>query len=157
QGRSEFLGVADSRSRRRRDSGVGILRNAAEFAPGAFLLRQERRHAGRSHGAPMPTVSETALRVSIVQGATRWHDLEGNRNYYGALVAPLKGQSDLIILPETFTSGFSNEAIHQAETMDGPTVAWLREQARALDAAITGSAQLRVGDGAAAKVFNRLL
>jgi predicted amidohydrolase len=93
-----------------------------------------------------------ALKVSLVQGATRWHDPAGNRDYYGALMAPLKG-SDLIVLPETFTSGFSNEAIHNAETMDGPTVAWLREQAHALDAAVTGSVQLRV-EG---KVYNRLL
>jgi predicted amidohydrolase len=93
------------------------------------------------------------LRISLVQGATRWHDLAGNRDYYGALVAPLAGQSDLVVLPETFTSGFSNEAIHQAETMDGETVAWLRAQAQALDAAITGSVQLRDG----AKVYNRLL
>ena len=46
------------------------------------------------------------------------------------LVAPLSGATDLILLPETFTSGFSNEAIHNAETMDGPTGAWLRAQAR---------------------------
>ncbi len=93
------------------------------------------------------------LRVSLVQGATRWHDPAGNRDYYGALIAPLAGQSDLVVLPETFTSGFSNEAIHNAEGMDGPTVAWLREQAKSLNAAVTGSVQLRVGDG----VFNRLL
>ena len=93
------------------------------------------------------------LRVSIIQGATRWHDPAGNRDYYGGLIAPLAGRTDLVVLPETFTSGFSNEAIHNAETMDGPTVAWLRERARALDAAITGSVQLRVGEG----VFNRLL
>ena len=98
-----------------------------------------------------------ALRISLVQGATRWHDPAGNRDYYGALIAPLRGRSDLVLLPETFTSGFSNEAIHNAETMDGPSVAWLREQARALDAAVTGSVQLRTGDGAAAKVYNRLL
>ena len=98
-----------------------------------------------------------SLRVSLVQGATRWHDLAGNRDYYGALIAPLKGRSDLIVLPETFTSGFSNEAIHHAETMDGATTAWLRDQARELDAAITGSVQLRVGSGADARVFNRLL
>jgi predicted amidohydrolase len=61
--------------------------------------------------------------------------------------------SDLIVLPETFASGFSNEAIHNAETMDGPTVAWLRAQAKALDAAVTGSVQLRVEE----KVYNRLL
>ncbi len=37
-------------------------------------------------------------------------------------MAPLRGQTDLCVLPETFTSGFSNDAIHNAETMDGPTV-----------------------------------
>jgi predicted amidohydrolase len=92
------------------------------------------------------------LRISLVQGATRWHDPAGNRDYYGRLFAPLHGITDLILLPETFTSGFSNDAIDQAEGMDGPTVAWLREQSRRLDAAITGSVQIRTDDG----VFNRL-
>jgi predicted amidohydrolase len=105
----------------------------------------------------MPAVSDQALRVSVAQGATRWHDVAGNREYYGAMIAPLRGQTDLVLLPETFTSGFSNEAIHQAETMDGATIAWLRDQARTLDAAITGSVQLRVGEGTAAQVYNRLL
>lgn len=93
-----------------------------------------------------------ALTLSLVQGATRWHDPAGNRDYYGALLERARG-SDLILLPETFTSGFSNEAIHHAETMDGPTVAWLRERAKDLNAALAGSVQLRV-DG---KVYNRLL
>lgn len=93
------------------------------------------------------------LRISLVQGATRWHDPAGNRDYYAELVAPLAGTSDLVILPETFTSGFSNEAIDQAEDMDGPTVAWMLAQARRLDAAVTGSVQLRADDG----VYNRLL
>ena len=93
------------------------------------------------------------LRVSLVQGETRWHDPAGNRAYYGELIAPLHGATDLVVLPETFTSGFSNEAIGNAETMDGPTVAWMREQASRLDAAVTGSVQLRTEAG----VFNRML
>ena len=93
------------------------------------------------------------LRNSLVQGATRWHDPAANRAYYGDLIAPLAGNTDLVLLPETFTSGFSNEAIASAETMDGPTVAWLREQSRALDAAVVGSVQLRTDAG----VFNRLM
>ncbi len=93
------------------------------------------------------------LRISLVQGATRWHDPAGNRDYYGALIAPLAGHTDLVILPETFTSGFSNEAIGQAEGMDGPTVEWMRRQAEALGAAVAGSVQLRTPEG----VFNRLL
>ncbi|MBS0192839.1 MAG: amidohydrolase [Proteobacteria bacterium] len=93
------------------------------------------------------------LRVSIVQGATRWHDPAGNRDYYADLIEPLRGHTDLIVLPETFTSGFSNEAIHNAETMQGPTVAWILAQAKAAKAAVTGSVQLRTEAG----VFNRLL
>lgn len=93
------------------------------------------------------------LRVSIVQGATRWHDPAANRAHYGGLIAPLHGRTDLVVLPETFTSGFSNGAIGSAENMDGPTVDWLREQATRLDAAVTGSVQLRTEDG----VFNRML
>ena len=93
------------------------------------------------------------LRITLVQGDTRWHDPAGNRAYYGGLIAGLRGQTDLVVLPETFTSGFSNDAIGNAETMDGPTVAWLREQAAKLDAAVTGSMQLRTD----ACVFNRML
>lgn len=93
------------------------------------------------------------LRISLVQGDTRWHDPVSNRAYYGALLAPLVSTTDLVILPETFTSGFSNDAIAQAEGMDGPTVAWVHEQAKALDAAVIGSMQLRDGAG----VYNRLL
>jgi omega-amidase len=98
------------------------------------------------------------LRVSLIQGATLWHDPAGNREYYGDLMAALHGRTDLIVLPETFTSGFSNEAIHNAETMQGPTVAWMLEQSKSLDAAITGSVQLRADDGTGSiRVFNRLL
>ncbi len=93
------------------------------------------------------------LRVSLVQGETLWHDPAGNREYYGGLIASLRGLTDLVVLPETFTSGFSNDAIEDAETMDGESVAWMREQAGALDAAVTGSVQIRDGD----KVFNRML
>ena len=101
------------------------------------------------------------LRVSLVQGDTVWHDPAANRAKYDALLAPLAGQTDLILLPETFTSGFSNEAIHRAEDMQGPTVAWIREQAAALGAVVTGSVQIRdeaaAGGAGGPGVFNRLL
>ena len=93
------------------------------------------------------------LRISLVQGATRWHDPAGNREYYGDLIKPLAGETDLVILPETFTSGFSNDAIDKAEDMEGATVRWIRDQSALLGAAVTGSVQLRTEQG----VFNRLL
>lgn len=93
------------------------------------------------------------LRISLIQGETRWHDPVGNREYYGDLMHSLRGITDLVLLPETFTSGFSNDAIDQAETMDGPTLQWMRDHAATLDAAVCGSVQMRVGGD----VFNRLL
>lgn len=93
------------------------------------------------------------LRVSLVQGNTRWRDPAGNRSYYAELIEPLHNTTDLVILPETFTSGFSNDAIAEAETMDGPTVQWMRERADSIDAAVCGSVQIRDGGG----IFNRLL
>jgi len=93
------------------------------------------------------------LRVTLVQGETHWHDPEANRAMYGELARSAAGNTDLVILPETFTSGFSNEALADAETMDGPSVAWLRELSAEIGAAVTGSVQIRDGDG----VYNRLL
>ncbi len=97
------------------------------------------------------------LKVTLVQGDTRWHDPAANRDYYGHLIEPLAGQTDLVVLPETFTSGFSNEAIDQAEDMHGPTVDWIRSMAGRLDAAVTGSVQLRADGAHGAAVYNRLL
>lgn len=93
------------------------------------------------------------LRVSLLQAATIWHDAAANRALYGDLVRALRGQTDLIVLPETFTSGFSNDAITSAETMEGVSVAWLRALADEVGAVVTGSMVIRDGN----KVFNRLL
>ena len=98
-------------------------------------------------------MSSDDLRVSLVQGDTVWREPAENRAMYGRLIADLAGKTDLVVLPETFTSGFSNDAIAEAETMRGPSVAWIRDQAAALGAVVTGSVQIRDGDG----VYNRLL
>ena len=92
------------------------------------------------------------LTVSLVQGATRWHDPEANRAYYGDLVRGAPA-SDLFVLPETFLSGFTNETLGNAESMDGPGVAWARELAGEVNATITGSVVIREGE----TNFNRML
>jgi omega-amidase len=93
------------------------------------------------------------LYISLIQAETLWHDAEGNRRLYGELVRKLSGATDLVVLPETFTSGFSNDAVTQAEGMDGPSVTWLRTLAQEVGAVVTGSMVIRDGD----RVFNRML
>jgi predicted amidohydrolase len=93
------------------------------------------------------------LRVSLVQQPLLWHDPQGNRTRFGELLAPLAGRTDLVILPETFTTGFSMEVEALGEEALGPSVDWLRAQAAALDAAVTGSVIAREGT----RYYNRLL
>ena len=93
------------------------------------------------------------LNVLVVQAATVWHDPKANRDYYSNVLKNQQESADIIVLPETFTSGFSNAALDQAETMAGETVAWLQEMAASCNSAITGSVQIREGG----KVFNRML
>ncbi len=94
-----------------------------------------------------------SLRVSLVQGATRWHDAAANRAYYGSLVRALAGQADLVVLPETVLSGFTNETLGNAETMDGEGLAWLRGLAIEVGSVVTGSLVIREGE----KCVNRLV
>jgi predicted amidohydrolase len=100
----------------------------------------------------MSATDMQALRVGLVQGSTRWHDAAANRAYYGALTRQARG-CDLIVLPETFLSGFSNDTLASAEPMDGEGVAWLRALAGELEAVICGSLAIREND----IVYNRLL
>lgn len=93
------------------------------------------------------------LNIALVQAATVWHDARANRELYGTLVLGLAGRADLIVLPETFLSGFSNEAVAQAETMVGPGISWMRDMAREVGAVITGSLVIREGEA----VYNRLI
>jgi predicted amidohydrolase len=79
------------------------------------------------------------LKVTIVQSMLHWEDAAANRAMFLAKLAGLKGATDLVVLPEMFTTGFSMRSAELAETMDGPTVEWMREQARALGAALYGS------------------
>lgn len=108
-------------------------------------------------------MSTSNLRVTLVQADTVWHDPAANRARIGewlreaARSAGTAGgtaaDTDLIVLPETFTTGFSNEAVASAESMEGESVAWMRALARERNAAVTGSVQIREGEA----VFNRLL
>ena len=95
------------------------------------------------------------LTVSLVQTNLHWHDPAANlAQLHQLLDSSLQpGFTDLIVLPEMFTTGFSMDAAAQAEAYPGPTLDWMRAQAAHYDAVVTGSV-LTQADGA---YHNRLL
>jgi Predicted amidohydrolase len=94
------------------------------------------------------------LRVTMIQADLAWQDSESNRHALATRFRGLQGHTDVIVLPEMFTTGFSMNAEALAETMDGPTVGWLREEAAATGCVITGSMIIRDDGG---RHYNRLL
>lgn len=79
------------------------------------------------------------MRLTIVQTDLVWETPTDNRLRFERILVPLSGQTDLVVLPEMFTTGFSMNADALAEAPDGPTVHWLQEQAARLNAAVVGS------------------
>ena len=87
------------------------------------------------------------MRISLVQTSLAWEQPLLNREGLTAKLAPLEGKTDLVVLPEMFTSGFSMSAEKLAEPMDGPTVQWMQTQAAKLGAAVCGSFICKADDG----------
>ena len=93
------------------------------------------------------------LRAALVQTSLVWQDAPANRARFAALLAPLAGEVDVVVLPEMFSTGFHMQPERFAEPAAGETDDWLRAQAARLDAAVCGSVGIREGDA----FFNRLL
>lgn len=92
------------------------------------------------------------LTVTLIQTELDWEDAEANLRRFDNLLQDVKRDTDLIVLPEMFTTGFSMNAASLAEDMQGATVEWLRETARRYQADVIGSVII-AEDG---KYYNRL-
>jgi omega-amidase len=84
------------------------------------------------------------LTVTLVQADQIWEDVQANLDHYESLLSAVD-KTDLIVLPEMFQTAFSmNTSL--AETMDGKSIAWLKEMAAQKDCAIYTSLMIAEGD-----------
>lgn len=95
----------------------------------------------------------STLNVSVIQADLHWHDAKANLRNFDTAIQALDGRSDLIVLPEMFSTGFTMDAEGQAEDMAGHSMQWLATAAKRVDAAICGSLVIKDGD----RYFNRFV
>ena len=62
------------------------------------------------------------LNITLLQTELDWENAEANRRRFDNMLQRLDVDTDLIVLPEMFSTGFSM----QAQEMSGETVQWLR-------------------------------
>ncbi len=93
------------------------------------------------------------MRISVIQSDLVWENVNENLKHFSQKVLELEGETDVIVLPEMFTTGFSMKSKKLAETMDGETVSWLRDYSEEVDALIIASLIILEND----KFYNRLI
>jgi len=79
------------------------------------------------------------LRITLGEVDLVWENPGQNRHLIGEQIKLLTNKSDLVILPETFTTGFSMRTSGLAETMDGTTVKWMLQISQTTGIAVCGS------------------
>ncbi|MGH1371116.1 MAG: amidohydrolase [Cellvibrionaceae bacterium] len=111
------------------------------------------------------TSPEHDLQVCIIQQPLVWQNPEANRQHFGDLIRQQFQQSlrkqiphtDLVVLPEMFTAGFSMDSRKVAEETDGDTLTWMRQLAIETNAVITGSFAASVKENHQSLPMNRLI
>lgn len=81
--------------------------------------------------------SET-LRVTLIQSNLHWENKEANMEMFAKKINSIEEETDLILLPEMFTTGFSMKT-SLAENENGKTIEWMKEVARKKNCIICGS------------------
>lgn len=92
------------------------------------------------------------LRVTLIQPNLVWENKQANLQHLGEMMKDVSG-SQLIILPEMFSTGFSMQSKELAENMLGPSIEWMRTWATRKQAVICGSLIIEDDDA----YYNRLI
>jgi len=80
-----------------------------------------------------------SLRISLVQTDIIWENKQENLHRTESKIQLLQGSTDLVVLPEMFTTGFSMQSHLLAESVFGPTITSIKNWAKSYDIAISGS------------------
>jgi predicted amidohydrolase len=94
-----------------------------------------------------------ALSVSLIQTALFWEDKKRNLSMLEEKIMGIAENTNLVILPEMFSTGFSMKPSVLAETMQGETIAWMKRMAILKKIILTGSVIIEENG----QYFNRLI
>jgi omega-amidase len=94
-----------------------------------------------------------SLIITGIQTKLQWEDKKANLNMLEEKIFSIKEKTEIVILPEMFSTGFSMQPEKLAETMEGETVQWMKRIAEEKKIILTGSMIIKSED----HYFNRLV
>jgi omega-amidase len=81
----------------------------------------------------------STLIISGIQSSLHWEDKEANLQMFEEKIFAISQPTEIIVLPEMFSTGFSMQPKKLAEPMDGETVEWMKQIAAKKKIILTGS------------------
>src|ERR1700733_7043970 len=99
-----------------------------------------------------------SLTITGIQADLHWEDKQANFRMLEQKILSLKEKTEIVILPEMFSTGFSMQPVKLAETMDGETVQWMKRIAAEKKIILTGSVIIsEAGQDKVTHYYNRLI
>ena len=95
----------------------------------------------------------SSLTLTIIQTDLSWENKAANLQRLKEKIEAMDERTEIVVLPEMFSTGFTMVPELFAETMEGETIAWMKERAENNKIIITGSLIIEE-DG---QYFNRLI
>lgn len=95
----------------------------------------------------------STLSVTLIQTNLYWEDKHANLAMLEGKIGSIHEKTEIVVLPEMFSTGFSMNPRKFAEKMDGATVKWMHKVAAKKNVILTGSVIIEE-DG---NFFNRLI
>ena len=93
------------------------------------------------------------MKICLVQADNYWESIGDNLEYFDRLSKGIPMGTDLVVLPELFSTGFSMTGEQISEPMDGKAVQWMRELSKERDCLVAGSVLISEGG----RLFNRFI
>ena len=95
----------------------------------------------------------STLTCTLIQTKLFWQDAVANRQMLEEKINSIKEKTEVVILPEMFSTGFSMQPEKFAETMEGESIAWMKKMASSKKTILTGSLMIKEDE----HYFNRLI
>lgn len=93
------------------------------------------------------------LTITLVQTDNHWERIEDNLTMLSDKIYGIGEKTDILVLPELFTTGFTMTGENLGEPMDGKTVKWMKDWARRKDCLVVGSVLIMENE----KLYNRFI
>ncbi len=95
----------------------------------------------------------STLTITTIQTNLHWEDKAANLRMLEEKISSIREKTEIVVLPEMFSTGFSMKPVQLAETMEGETVQWMKKMAASKKIILTGSVIIEEEGN----YFNRLI